>query len=609
MAEKGFLKPTLFPRGTKQLAVLEAGRRVGTAENAQALANQFKVDGEVRSDDQLHVVADARRLLVLYRETGAFWYADFARLHSSDYAPKLPSEDEAKKIATEFLKKNEWLPKTYALDSVHKADGEIIEGQEERKRKTSANHICVDFRAVVGEHHSYGPGAKVKVFLGDKGEVIGLYHAAPDWHRYAEYPVLSKEEVETTLRQKLGCELRGLKIIEAKLIYHAESSVLGRRFVQPTCLFRLESQAKSLRSRKAVPVHFELHPIPATSFAPRVAIETDKAELRITRGEDLALRCRISGGTEPYCIRWESDIDGELGTGSGLETKDLSIAHREGRITAHTLTVTVSDHNGMTDSQSILVTVMPSDGSGQLPKPAAQDDEDPYVGVEWCNIYNTPGLPNISGTNNSAKGFKDAIRALPGWSSRFDWGNAAAWEQDFKFASAPGGGTDAFWADNVHFAFFAGHGSSGRFWFGSTVDDHEMRAQDARWGDGSLNWIVLHACETMRANFEWDVWCDAFEGLHQMFGFHTTTEGSTPPLGSRFGFWASFRFLPWADALPLRSAWQIACMECFDASQQYAMIYAGQSGTDTPNDHLTGFGYVSPDPNAPYYWVYSRGTC
>ena len=411
------------------------------------------------------------------------------------------------------------------------------------------------------------------------------------------------------MRRKLGHSTDELKIIEARLIYHAESCVLGRRFIQPAYLFRLESQAKSLRSRKAVPVHFELHPLPATSFAPRVEIETDQAESPIQQGEILRIRCRIDGGTEPFDIRWHSDIDGELGSGSVLETKGLSVAHREGRITAHTLTVTVTDSNGMTDSQPMLLRVTPIDGAGKLSRSGEQEGEDPYVGVEWCNIYNTPGLPNISGTDDSAKGFKNAIRSLPGWSSRFDWGNAAAWEQDFKFATAPGGGTDSFWADNVHFAFFAGHGSSGRFWFGSTVDDHEMRAQDARWGDGILNWIVLHACETMQANFAWDVWCDSFEGLHQMFGFHTITQGSTPPLGSRFAFWASFRIFSWMDALPLRLAWKLACTECFDASQQYAMIYAGQAGTDTANDHLIGYGYVSLDPTAPNYWVYSRGSC
>jgi hypothetical protein len=240
----------------------------------------------------------------------------------------------------------------------------------------------------------------------------------------------------------------------------------------------------------------------------------------------------------------------------------------------------------------------------------SNDSADPYFGVEWCNVYHGfPGLADISGTDGSAQGFKNVMATLPGWSSRFDWGNDGAWEQDFKYASAPGGGTDSYWADNVHFAYFAGHGSPGSFWFGSAVDDHEMRAQDSRWGDSILNWIVLHACQTMRSNFGWTVWCDSFKGLHQMFGFHTNTEGSTPPLGSRFAFWMSFRVLPWIDAFDMQTAWKLACNECFDSSVEYAVIYAGQSGTDTYNDHLPGYGFVSPDPTSPSFWAYYRGTC
>jgi hypothetical protein len=267
----------------------------------------------------------------------------------------------------------------------------------------------------------------------------------------------------------------------------------------------------------------------------------------------------------------------------------------------------------MQDSHQVLVKVNPQAGAKLTEKKISKpnDPEDPYVGVEWCNIYHgLPGLADISGTDASAQGFNNYIKGLPNWSSRFDWGNDNAWEQDFKFSSAPGGGTDSYWTDNVHFAFFAGHGSSGSFWFGSAVDDHEMRAQDARWGDGILNWIVLHACQTMRANFEWDVWCDAFQGLHLMLGFHTNTEGSTPPLGSRFAFWMTFKIFPWTDSLfDIRTAWKLACMECFDSGMEYAVIYAGQSGTDTHNDHLSGYGHVSPDPTSPYFWAYYKGTC
>jgi len=138
-----------------------------------------------------------------------------------------------------------------------------------------------------------------------------------------------------------------------------------------------------------------------------------------------------------------------------LETKDLSIAHREGRVTSHTIKVKVTDGRGMRDSHNISVKVHPHGGTRLQKKKVSMpsDPDDPYVGVEWCNIYNdVPDLANISGTDDSAQGFKNHIQSLSGWSSRFDWGNDNAWEQDFKFATAPGGGTDSYWADNIHFA-------------------------------------------------------------------------------------------------------------------------------------------------------------
>jgi hypothetical protein len=95
-----------------------------------------------------------------------------------------------------------------------------------------------------------------------------------------------------------------------------------------------------------------------------------------------------------------------------------------------------------------------------------------------------------------------------------------------------------------------------------------------------------------------------------MFGFHTITQGSTPPLGSRFAFWMSFK-MPFIDnsLFDLRTAWELACSECFDSSREFAVIYANQSGTDTQNDHLTGYGHVSADPVSPNSWSYYKRTC
>ena len=138
MADKRFLRAALFPR-EKQLQVLEAGRRAETSEAALELAKQLDLGGDVQSNETLHTDVDGHKLLALYRKTGAFWYADFTKLYSADYAPKLPSQDRAAKVATKYLESKKWLPKNYKIDGVHKVEHETVQGRKARRPTTSVS--------------------------------------------------------------------------------------------------------------------------------------------------------------------------------------------------------------------------------------------------------------------------------------------------------------------------------------------------------------------------------------------------------------------------------------------------------------------------------------
>lgn len=589
------------------LVIYETEKRRFELDRVHDLAQRFELDGEVQSDDHTHVLSQGDRVLITYKASGAFFYNDNGKLQRPEYVPELPSAAQAEEIAVNFLKKNEWWPEGAILDSVQLGQLERVEGKKRETRSVHPNHLCVNFRFAVGRLKTYGPGAKIKVFLGHEGEIIGLFYSLRPFRRYAEYPQLPRADLAEALSRKLNAPLDKVEVEDVTLAYFCESPLLVSRFVQPVFIFKLSTPIKSNHSKEHTALEFEMHPLPATTFAPIALIDAEESRMTLKRDQPLTLSCKIVGGTRPFKFSWDSDLDGHLSDERLLQVDKLSIAHRAGRLTAHTIKVTVTDQLGGQDTHQIAVKVIPGQEAQVLANPPAPPvPNDPYVGVEWCNLYHG-SAPDISGTAASAQGFKNKMQSLPAWSSRFDWGNDAAWEQDFKHAGAPGGGTDSYWVDNVHFAFFAGHGSSGSFWFGSEFDDHEQRAQDSRWGDGLLNWIVLHACQTMRANFEWDVWCDAFHGLHQMFGFHTTTEGSTPPLGTRFAAWMSFKFFSFT--LDMQAAWRLACTECYDASMEYAVIYANQTGTDTQNDHLPGYGHVSADPTAPWMWSYYKETC
>ena len=599
--------PAEVPR---TLPVYQQQRQSRSSLQATKLAAAFGLTAKPQSAGGVYLCTKGRQVLVAHESGPAFCYADYAKLDQPDYQATPLDEPRARELALAYLKAQGWLPANAVIDAVLDGKLEQVEGRR-RARKSFPNHTCVDFRLALGPLKTYGPGAKIKVFLGANNEVIGLFHAVPKLRKVGDVLLTPQRGLAKILSRKLGAPPEQIELREARLAYCVDSTLSGNRLVHPTWILTLATATTPKRSDTPVMVEFLTHPIPASRFAPSIVIDAPRMPLEVSPGSSLRLSCSVQGGKVPYKVVWHSSIDGLLGEGTKLVAKRLSTAHRERKVVCHTARASVTDANGLGDSHSVLVRVLPAQGerpSGDRP-PVGAVPGDPFVGVEWCNLYHgAPGLADISGTDASAQGFRSAVAALPGWSSRFDWGNDAAWEEDFKFLTAPGGGTDSYWADNVHFAYFAGHGSSGAFYFGSQVDDHQMLAQDARLGDGLLNWLVLHACQTMQANFAWDVWCDTFCGLHEMFGFHTNTEGSTPPLGSRFAFWASFPW-PLSSAFDLRTAWRLACSECFDASVQNAVIYANQAGTDTQNDHLPGLGHVSPDPVSPNVWVYSRQSC
>jgi hypothetical protein len=221
------------------------------------------------------------------------------------------------------------------------------------------------------------------------------------------------------------------------------------------------------------------------------------------------------------------------------------------------------------------------------------------IGIEWVKNYH--GLnPNLSNTQKQAEGFYNLLSGT----RSFNWGDDWAWDQDFeeKGVGSPSAGSDTIWADTVHIVFFSGHGCPQGPLFGVTnYDDGIARNTEVRWGNGTLNWIALDACQVLEQNGVFDRWRNAFAGLHIILGFHTTTSDESKR-GRYFALYLEAGYT-------VIAAWKKACKLTEDSSTEWAYVRSGGgNGVDTYNDHWHGKGWVSPDPTNTIRY-YLRGTC
>ncbi len=258
---------------------------------------------------------------------------------------------------------------------------------------------------------------------------------------------------------------------------------------------------------------------------------------------------------------------------------------------------------------------------------------DSEVGVEWVVDYSAVGKTSVNGRDDCAKGFYNTIKAHPDWDGEFDQGNAAAWEKHFKRDAL--GGLATGWIDSVDFAYFAGHGAGegsitgpsgvgrgGGFTFGVNANDDWVlasipSAQEPRWGDNDLEWIVLDVCSALALKPDGDGvsytiyerWAnpDVMHGLHYILGFRTAASDSD----SRGRIFAEY-LTGVRDGTnhTVRTAWRKATEDTEGSGLEGAYLRAYSAGSDTFIDHIHEYGSVSndPDPSAQNYVHYSWPT-
>ena len=157
-----------------------------TAEYVKELGDKLGISGEVKLGTESYLLSDDKTdaSLEVYLATGTVAYRYPSGLYPKE-TPTLPSDEEASKIATDFLSELGILSENYAVSRV------LVGGRSGE----TVTHLLVSFRSDI---RTLGAGSKHSVRIGNNGEIVDLFYNPVDLQKL---PV--KEVSAKTLEQSL----------------------------------------------------------------------------------------------------------------------------------------------------------------------------------------------------------------------------------------------------------------------------------------------------------------------------------------------------------------------------------------------------------------------
>lgn len=211
----------------------------------------------------------------------------------------------------------------------------------------------------------------------------------------------------------------------------------------------------------------------------------------------------------------------------------------------------------------------------------------------------------IDGRRIEAQGFASTLDPIPGFDWTEDHGDADVIEKDFVETADYDERID-----KVDAVQMSSHGNPNGF---AVTGGSVSTSDTVRFGKNDLEIFATHACSLLEhstANPVWR-WCKAFDRLHYMCGFHTSSYsgGGQNARGTYFAMYAArlHSILPIFPQYTVREAWKMANVLVEGSDVEWAYLRASGAGADTYNEKLT---FAEPaDPTANRTFFTKHGSC
>ncbi len=357
------------------------------------IAPAFNLNGEIIRDDMFYIMADTSggitRTLLVDPSTGSYRFQNQSELWTVPViTPTLPSERDAGILIYNWFNDTpaKGLPGAgyrnsgfyYNPESIYnqllsnKENGDL-QGQVTRNipvdvSMTYPRVITVNSETTGGiqqvNYPIFGAGARTVIYLGDGGDIIGAQGGSRDvqvmgdtvtildpnvvWDMFLANPSLSIGEIPI-VADTITHTIPTFGYYEMPYYVHQDELI-------PVWEFRSYFYLNGNLVAEDFPIY-----IPAAAYymPPQVEILSPTDGSTFFAGQPIVFEGAVTGGAPPYTYKWTSSSDGYLGNTLNL-ISGLGSAIRSSTVFETTVSIQVTDANGLTGTATITLTINPA---------------------------------------------------------------------------------------------------------------------------------------------------------------------------------------------------------------------------------------------------------
>lgn len=359
----------------------------------QVIAPAFNLTGEIGMDDMFYYMADTSgaitQTLQVDRMTGSYNFRNLSRLWVTPVVtPTLPANGrEADLLINNWFSQTpaEGLPAAWYRNAGYEYNLEEMVGMyliktenggiQERETSRMPADVVMTYPRLITipskttngtqqvDFPLFGPGGRLKVYLGDGGDIIGVQGGSRDFSTTGEYiDTLAASEVWSMFLNDPSLAIPEVPWVADYITYTiATLGYYEMPYIQPQAQFipvweylaNFYSGGSLLAENVAVYL-----PAAVAYLPPQVDILSPANGSTFLAGEPISFEGSVTGGTPPYIIQWTSSSDGYLGNTLNVAAA-LGSEFKSYTEFNPTVSFQVTDANGLTSTATISLVIKP----------------------------------------------------------------------------------------------------------------------------------------------------------------------------------------------------------------------------------------------------------